>query len=254
MDRKANHFHRLLAIMDTLRAQCPWDRKQTLQSLRHLSMEEFYELSDAIVAEDWKGIEEELGDLLLHIVFYAKIAEEAGRFNIDGVVDAISEKLIHRHPHIYGGLRVEDEAAVKRNWERLKRAEGKRSILGGVPNALPAMLKAYRMQEKVKGAGFEWAGGAESWKGVKEKLEVFQRDQSVKGREERFGELLFSLINCAGLQGINPEDALEKTNKRFQKRFAQVEQKAEEEGKPLSELSPAEMNSYWAEAKRIEEG
>jgi len=248
-------FDRLLTIMDELREQCPWDRKQTMESLRYLSIEELYELSDAILEGDDDEIKKELGDIMLHMVFYAKIASETGRFDISDVLNGICDKLISRHPHIYGDVKVTDEEDVKRNWEALKLKEGKTSVLQGVPNSLPAMVKAHRMQEKVKGVGFEWSNAEDVWKKVQEELNEFH-EESVKPdnhekMEGEFGDLIFSLINYARFIGINPEDALERTNKKFRKRFMHIEKRAAEEGRQLQDMSLEEMDVFWEEAKKL---
>lgn len=247
-------FERLLNIMDDLRAQCPWDKKQTMQTLRHLTIEETYELGDAILDNDLDEIKKELGDLLLHIVFYAKIGSETDSFDMADVCNEICEKLIHRHPHIYGDVEVKDEEEVKRNWEKLKLKEGKKSVLEGVPKSLPALVKASRIQDKVKGVGFDWEEPHQVWDKLQEELgelqdEVANADQDKI--EAEFGDVLFSMINYARFLNVNPEDALERTNKKFIKRFQYLESKAGEIGKPLSEMTLAEMDVYWNEAKRL---
>lgn len=247
-------FGRLLDIMDDLRAKCPWDRKQTMQTLRHLTIEETYELGDAILDNDLQEIKKELGDVLLHIVFYSKIGSETNTFDIADVCNEICEKLIHRHPHIYGDVVVEDEEEVKRNWEKLKLKEGKKSVLEGVPKSLPALVKASRIQDKVKGVGFDWEEPEQVWEKVQEELQEF-RDEIEAGDQEKmeaeFGDVLFSMINYARFLKINPEDALERTNKKFIKRFQYLESKAEELGKSLSDMSLAEMDVFWNEAKKM---
>jgi len=249
-----NSFSRLLDIMDDLREKCPWDKKQTLESLRHLTIEETYELGDAILNNDLQEVKKELGDLLLHIVFYAKIGSETNDFDIADVCNEISEKLIFRHPHIYGDLEVADEEEVKRNWEKLKLKEGKKSVLEGVPKGLPALVKASRIQDKVKGVGFDWEEPHQVWDKVQEELQELQ-DEVAKGNqdamESEFGDVLFSLINYARFLKINPEDALERTNKKFIKRFQYLENKAGEMGKSLSDMTLAEMDVFWEEAKKI---
>lgn len=253
-------FSRLVKIMDELREQCPWDRKQTIATLRPLTIEEMYELVDAIINEDWPGIREELGDLMLHLVFYAKIAEEQQQFNIAGVISAISEKLIKRHPHIYGDpenngekIRVSSEEDVKRNWERLKIKEGKTSVLGGVPLSLPAMVKATRIQEKAKKVGFEWENKEDVWKKVVEEMEEL-KDAEVKDDkthiEEEFGDLLFSLINYARFLNIDPETALEKTNLKFKNRFMKMEEVVMGQNKNLADMTLSEMDAVWNEVKK----
>lgn len=250
MQHKLDAFARLLHIMDELREQCPWDRKQTFQSLRNLTIEETYELADAILDEDLPGIKEELGDLMLHLVFYAKIADERGAFDIADALNDVCDKLIKRHPHIYGDVVAEDEEAVKKNWEQLKLQEGKKSVLSGVPRSLPAMVKAYRMQEKTKQVGFEWENKEQVWEKVEEEMgeyrETMEKDMSTERREEEFGDLLFSLINYARFEGIDPETALERVNQKFKRRFEYIEAQAE---RPLTEMSLAEMDALWEKAK-----
>jgi XTP/dITP diphosphohydrolase len=247
-------FARLLDIMDELRAKCPWDQKQTMQTLRHLTIEETYELGDAILDNDLQEIKKELGDVLLHIVFYSKIGSETQSFDIADVCNEICEKLIHRHPHIYGDVVVENEEEVKQNWEKLKLKEGKKSVLEGVPKSLPALVKASRIQDKVKGVGFDWEEPEQVWEKVQEELQEF-RDEIEVGDQEKmeaeFGDVLFSMINYARFLNINPEDALERTNKKFIKRFQYLESKADELGKSLSDMSLAEMDVFWNEAKKI---
>lgn len=248
-------FDRLLTIMDELREKCPWDRKQTMESLRYLSIEELYELSDAILDGNDEEIKKELGDIMLHIVFYAKIASETNKFDIADVLNSISDKLILRHPHIYSDVKVTDEEEVKRNWETIKLKEGKKSVLEGVPNSLPAMVKAHRMQEKAKGVGFEWSNSEDVWKKVQEELAEFKYESDKENNHEKleneFGDLIFSLINYARFIGINPEDALEKTNRKFIKRFQYMENRAKENGQKLQEMKLADMDVYWEEAKKI---
>jgi len=243
---------RLLNIMDDLRAKCPWDKKQTLQSLRHLTIEETYELGEAILDNDLQEIKKELGDLLLHIVFYAKIGSETQDFDIADVANSISDKLIVRHPHIYGDVKVTDENDVKRNWEALKLKEGKKSVLEGVPNSLPALVKANRIQDKVAGVGFDWEEPHQVWEKVEEELSEFQTEvgKGDKQRiEDEFGDVLFSMVNYARFLKINPENALERTNKKFVKRFQYLENKAKEINKSLSEMTLSEMDVFWEEAK-----
>jgi len=247
-------FSRLLDIMDELREKCPWDKKQTLESLRHLTIEETYELGDAILNNDLNEIKNELGDLLLHIVFYAKIGNEKNSFDIGDVANAICDKLIHRHPHIYGDVVVADEEEVKRNWEKLKLKEGKKSVLEGVPNSLPALVKASRIQDKVKGVGFDWEEPHQVWDKVQEELNELQLEVNEGNQdkiEAEFGDVLFSMINYARFLKVNPEDALERTNKKFIKRFTYLESKAAELGKNLSDMTLAEMDIFWEEAKRF---
>jgi XTP/dITP diphosphohydrolase len=247
-------FERLLNIMDELREQCPWDKKQTLQSLRHLTIEETYELGDAILDNDLKEVKNELGDLLLHIVFYAKIGSETDDFDMADVCNSICDKLIHRHPHIYSDTVVADEEEVKQNWEKLKLKEGKKSVLEGVPRSLPALVKASRIQDKVKGVGFDWEEPQQVWEKVQEELEELQVEVRAGNQdliEAEFGDVLFSMINYARFLNVNPEDALERTNKKFIKRFQYLEGKASELGKPLMDMTLAEMDVFWNEAKKL---
>mgnify|MGYP001378665949 CR=1 FL=1 len=247
-------FSRLLDIMDNLRENCPWDKKQTFTTLRHLTIEETYELADAILNNNKTEIKNELGDLLLHIVFYSKIASETQDFDIANVANDICKKLIHRHPHIYGDVKVADEEEVKKNWEKLKLKEGKKSVLEGVPNSLPALVKATRIQEKAKGAGFDWEEPHQVWDKVQEEIAEFKQEIINKNQEKieaEFGDVLFSLINYARFLNINAEDALERTNKKFIKRFQYLEQRANELGKPLSDMSLQEMDVFWEEAKKL---
>ena len=251
-------FDRLLTIMEELREKCPWDRKQTLDSLRHLTIEETYELSDAILEEDLEEVAKELGDLALHIVFYSKIASEQGAFAITDVLNGICDKLIRRHPHVYGDTTAEDATAVERNWEQIKLQEKgkvKKTVLGGVPTSLPALVKAYRMQEKARGVGFDWEHPEQVWAKVEEELQEFKEEQQrgdAQKQEEEFGDLLFSLVNYARFTGINPEDALERTNKKFRHRFNYLEQRAQADGKTLSDMTLVEMDEYWENAKKNE--
>lgn len=248
-----NSINRLLDIMDDLRAGCPWDRKQTFESLRHLTIEETYELGDAILDNDLEEIKKELGDLLLHIVFYAKIGSETKSFDIGDVADAISEKLIHRHPHIYSDVKVDGEEEVKANWEQLKLKEGKKSVLEGVPKSLPALVKASRIQDKVRAVGFDWEEPHQVLDKVVEELGELKselKDANKDKIEAEFGDVLFSMINYARFIGVNPEDALERTNKKFIKRFQYLEQKSKEVGKNLFDMTLAEMDVYWEESKQ----
>jgi XTP/dITP diphosphohydrolase len=252
-------FNRLLDIMDDLREKCPWDRKQTLESLRHLTIEETYELSDAILENDLQEIKKELGDIMLHLVFYAKIGSETEDFDITDVLNGICEKLINRHPHIYGDVVVADEEEVKKNWEQLKLKEGNKSVLGGVPKSLPALVKAMRIQEKARGVGFDWEEKAQVWAKVEEEMQEFKEHFNAETQETinkeqaeaEFGDVLFSLVNYARFIDINPETALERTNKKFIKRFQYLESKASEMNKKLSEMTLAEMDVFWEEAKKI---
>ena len=251
-NKVAESFLELVEIMDTLREKCPWDKKQTIQSLRSNTIEELYELIDAIIEEDWEGIKEELGDILLHVLFYAKIGTEQGHFTLQDSIEAISKKLIHRHPHIYGDVKVQDEEEVKRNWEQLKLQEGKTSLLAGVPNSLPAMVKAFRIQQKVKQVGFEWENKEQVWEKVEEeigelKAEIAANDQAKM--EEEFGDVLFSMINYARFLNIDPESALEKTNKKFKHRFELMEAYAKEHGLDLARLTLNEKEAIWQSMK-----
>ncbi|MXV38424.1 nucleoside triphosphate pyrophosphohydrolase [Flavobacteriaceae bacterium Ap0902] len=243
-------FDRLLTIMDELRAECPWDRKQTLESLRHLTIEETYELGDAILNNDLQEIKKELGDLFLHLVFYSKIGSELKAFDVADVLNSISEKLIHRHPHIYSDAKVENEEDVKRNWEKLKLKEGKKSVLEGVPKGLPAMVKAYRMQEKAKGVGFEFDSAEDTWSKVEEEIQEFKAETDIDKREKELGDVLFSLINYARFTGINPENALERTNQKFLNRFKLMEELAEAKGFVFSDLNIQEQDALWNETKK----
>lgn len=249
-------FGRLLQIMDELRENCPWDRKQTLESLRHLTIEETFELSDAILEADMPEIRKELGDLMLHLVFYTKIASEQHSFTMLDVLHGICEKLIRRHPHIYGDVQVADAAAVERNWEQIKLKEQdntRKTVLGGVPKSLPALIKAMRMQEKASGVGFDWDHKQQVWDKVREEMEEFRAEEQSgdTGRaQEEFGDLLFSLVNYARFAGINPEEALERTNKKFLKRFNYVEAQVSQQGKTLRNMTLEEMNQLWNDAKK----
>ena len=248
MQDKLDAFKRLLIIMDELREQCPWDRKQTMESLRNLTIEETYELADAILDNNMQEIKEEIGDVMLHMVFYSKIASETGDFDIADSLNAVCEKIINRHPHIYGDVHVEDEEEVKRNWEQLKLKEGKKSVLSGVPKSLPAMVKAYRMQDKTAQVGFEWENAEQVWKKVEEEIQEFKEvvDVDPEKMEDDFGDIMFSLINYARFKGIDPETALEKVNRKFKNRFEYIEAQAT---KPLSDMSLDEMDKLWNEAK-----
>lgn len=245
-------FGRLLDIMDELRAECPWDRKQTMETLRPLSIEEVYELGDAILDRDLEEVKKELGDLMLHLVFYAKIGEEQGAFDVADVLHGICDKLIQRHPHIYGDVEANDEETVKANWEKLKLKEGKRSVLEGVPRSLPAMVKATRIQEKARGVGFDWEAAEQVWAKVEEEWqelhETMQGDDS-EAREGEMGDLLFSVINLSRFLHIDPESALERTNKKFIQRFQYLEEKARQSGQHLSDMTLVEMDRWWEEAK-----
>lgn len=247
-------FDRLLTIMDELREKCPWDRKQTMQTLRHLTIEETYELGDAILDNDLEEVKKELGDILLHIVFYAKIGSETQDFDIADVAHGICEKLINRHPHIYGDVKVENEEEVKQNWENIKLKEGKKSVLEGVPNGLPSLVKANRIQDKVAGVGFDWEHPEQVFEKLKEELGELQEEVEANDAdkmESEFGDVLFSMVNYARFLKINPENALERTNKKFIKRFQYLEQKAKEAGKTMSDMTLAEMDVFWEEAKQL---
>lgn len=253
MNKEAEAFVRLLKIMDDLREKCPWDMKQTMQSLRHLTIEETYELTDAIFDNDLEEVKKELGDILLHIVFYAKIGSETNAFDITDVINGICEKLIHRHPHIYGDVMVKDDEEVKANWERLKLKEGKKSVLEGVPKSLPALIKAIRIQDKARGVGFDWDNPEQVWDKVNEELAELKEevDNKTNKIEDEFGDVLFSMINYARFLGINPEDALEKTNKKFIKRFQYLETESAKDGKKMGEMTLDEMDVYWNRAKSL---
>lgn len=254
-------FDRLLNIMDDLREKCPWDKKQTMHSLRHLTIEETYELSDAIMENDLPEIKKELGDIMLHLVFYAKIASETNAFEIKDVLHGICEKLIVRHPHIYGNVQADTEEQVKQNWEqiKLKEGDGKKSVLGGVPTSLPALVKAMRIQEKARGAGFDWEEKQQVWEKVEEEMQEFKahfnaEEDTLIDKEKaegEFGDLLFSLVNYARFIDINPETALERTNKKFIKRFNYLETQSRADGKQLHEMTLAEMDEYWNQAKSL---
>ena len=254
MDKRLEAFQRLLNIMDDLRAQCPWDKKQTMQSLRHLTIEETYELGDAILDNDLQEVKKELGDLLLHIVFYAKIGSETGDFDIADVANGVCEKLIIRHPHIYGDVKVDDEEDVKRNWEKIKLKEGNKSVLGGVPKSLPALVKATRIQDKAAGVGFDWDNIDDVFAKIKEEIDELHAEvkaQKQSNIESEFGDVLFSLINYARFLKVNPEDALERTNRKFIARFQYLEEKATAQGKSLKDMTLQEMETYWQEAKNL---
>ena len=244
-------FDRLLTIMDELREKCPWDRKQTMESLRHLTIEEMYELGDAVLDNDLGEVKKELGDLFLHLVFYSKIGAEKGAFDVADVLNDICEKLIHRHPHIYGEIKVADEEEVKRNWEKLKLKEGKKSVMEGVPKGLPAVVKAFRMQEKAKGVGFEFENSEDSWLKVEEEILEFKSESDPEKRGKEMGDIFFALINYARISGINPENALEKTNQKFLHRFQQMEKLAGERGLVFSELNLEQQDKLWDESKII---
>ncbi len=255
-DLRLKAFAELLEIMDTLRNQCPWDKKQTLESLRHLTIEETYELADAIIENDLDEIKKELGDLLLHVVFYAKIGEEKKAFDIQDVIESINKKLIIRHPHIYGDVNAETDEQVKENWEKIKLREGSKKVLSGVPKSLPAMVKAYRIQEKARGVGFDWEKPHQVWDKVQEELQElkYEVDNQISPQriEDEFGDLVFALINYARFIDVNPENALERTNKKFIRRFEYLEEKTKQAGKDMHRMSLVEMDVFWNEAKSKE--
>lgn len=253
MKNKKEAFSRLLEIMDVLREQCPWDKKQTMESLRYLTIEELYELSDAILDKDMEEIKKELGDILLHVVFYARIASESNDFDISDVIHSLCDKLIHRHPHIYGDVRVSNEVEVKENWEKLKLKEGKKSVLEGVPKSLPAIVKAFRIQEKVRGVGFDWENKNQVWEKVLEEIEELKEEEQ-KGNQDKieseFGDVLFALTNYSRFINVNPEDALEKTNKRFIQRFKMMEQLIKNKNLQMEKMSLVELDKFWERAKK----
>lgn len=254
LEEKKDAFARLLKIMDELREQCPWDKKQTMESLRILTIEETYELADAIIEKDRNEIKKELGDLFLHLVFYSRIGSEEGNFDVADVLHSVCEKLIERHPHIYGDVKVKDVEEVKANWEKIKLKGGNKSVLSGVPVSLPSMVKAARIQEKARGVGFDWDNQDQVWAKVNEELEELkvEIDQKSDKIEEEFGDLLFSLINYARFIGVNPEDALERTNKKFIRRFSYLEENSKKDGKVMGEMTLEEMDFYWNKAKKLE--
>ena len=252
MQKKTEAFSRLITIMNELREKCPWDKKQTLDSLRYLTIEEMYELSDAILDKDMKEIKKELGDVLLHIVFYSRIASETNDFDISDVIHSLCDKLVHRHPHIYGDVKVKDEVEVKRNWELLKLKEGRKSVLEGVPKSLPAIVKSFRIQEKVRGIGFDWDNKTQVWDKVLEEIEELKvevKKGDVDRIESEFGDVLFALTNYARFIDVNPEDALERTNKKFIKRFQIMENLLNKDHKKLDDMTLSEMDVYWELAK-----
>jgi XTP/dITP diphosphohydrolase len=257
VESKLAQFERLLTIMDELREQCPWDKKQTLESLRHLTIEETFELADAIADGKLDEVKKEIGDLMLHLVFYARIGQEKGAFDVADVIDALCEKLIHRHPHIYGDVKVADEEEVKQNWEKLKLKEGSKSVLSGVPRSLPAMTKATRIQDKARGVGFDWERPEQVWEKVQEEITELNREVTMGAAKERIedelGDVMFSLINYARFLDIDPELALERTNKKFIHRFQYLEAGAEKDGRRLQDMTLAEMDEYWNRAKKIDE-
>lgn len=250
-DERLIAFERLLKIMNELREQCPWDKKQTMETLRHLTIEETYELSDAILNNDLEEVKKELGDVLLHIVFYAKIGDEKGAFDITSVINQLCEKLITRHPHIYGDVKVKNEEEVKQNWEQIKQQEskGEKSLLAGVPNSMPSLVKALRMQEKAAQVGFDWETSDQVWAKVEEELQEYKEVIDTDKAPEEFGDLLFALVNYARFKNINPDDALELTNKKFKTRFEYIEQKAKAKDKQMKDMTLQEMDAIWNEAK-----
>lgn len=256
MDRSLAAFRQLLDIMDDLREKCPWDRKQTFESLRHLTIEETYELADAILDHDLEEIRNELGDLMLHVVFYAKIGSEYGVFDMADVLEQINRKLINRHPHVYGDIKVDNDEQVKENWEKIKLKEGKKRVLSGVPKSLPAMIKAYRIQDKARGVGFDWEKPEQVWEKVVEELQELKDEVENGGdkqkTEEEFGDLLFALINYARFIDVNPESALERTNKKFIRRFEYLEDTAKKKGKDIGKMNLMEMDGFWNDAKSLE--
>jgi MazG family protein len=255
-DKALKAFEKLLITMDELREKCPWDREQTIESIRHLTIEEVYELSDAILNGDLNEVKKEIGDLLLHIVFYSKIASETNTFDIESVINSLCEKLIRRHPHIYGEVTVKDSVQVKQNWEQIKLQEKEKnpnkSVLDGVPKSMPSLVKAMRIQEKAAQVGFDWENKNQVWEKVKEELEEFEQAENSKEKQEEFGDLLFALVNYARFENINPDDALEKTNIKFVKRFSYIERKALESGVDLSKMKLEEMELWWQEAKSVD--
>jgi XTP/dITP diphosphohydrolase len=256
-DNNCQAFTRLLKIMDDLREKCPWDKKQTMQSLRHLTIEETYELSDAVLENDLLEIKKELGDLLLHIVFYAKIGSEQQAFDIADIINTLCDKVISRHPHVYGDVEAENDQIVKKNWEVLKLKENaNRSVLAGVPQSLPSLIKAYRIQEKVRGVGFDWDNKEQVWEKIEEEMQEFKDELDINESdkmEKEFGDILFALVNYARFVGVNPETALERTNKRFMRRFEQVEKLVKQDAKNLHDMKLAEMDEYWQKAKKLVE-
>jgi XTP/dITP diphosphohydrolase len=255
MKSELEAFERLSSILDELREKCPWDKKQTIDSLRYLTIEEVYELSDAIIEKEYSEIKKELGDIIMHILFYSKIAQDDGRFTLTDVLNSICEKLIRRHPHIYGDVEANDAEAVKQNWEKIKMTEGRTSVLSGVPNSLPAMVKAVRMQEKARGIGFDWDNADQVKDKVLEEYAELQEELAKEDNHDKieaeFGDFLFAIINWSRFIGVNPEDALERTNKKFKNRFQYMEKKSREEGKLLSDMTLAEMDVWWNEAKKL---
>ena len=253
MDSRLVAFERLLNIMDELREKCPWDKKQTFESLRHLSIEEIYELGDAILTNDMKSLEGEIGDVFMHMVFYSLLGREIGAFDVTSVLNSVSDKLVERHPHIYGDVEANDEETVKRNWEQIKLKEGKKSVLEGVPTGLPALVKSQRIQEKVRGVGFDWDCKEDVWKKVEEEIQELkvEVEGNTDRKEEEYGDLLFALVNYGRFIDVNPEQALEKANRKFKSRFERMEVLINEDGKQLSEMNLAEMDIYWNKVKSL---
>ena len=254
IQEKKDAFERLLNIMDELREKCPWDKKQTFESLRSLTIEETYELADGILKRDLNEIKKEIGDILLHIVFYARLGNEEKAFDITDIINSLNEKLIYRHPHVFGTTEVADDIEVKKNWEHLKIKEGNKSVLGGVPDSLPALIKASRIQEKVRAVGFDWDERSQVWDKVKEEIAEVQAEienDDTQKTEQEFGDLLFTVVNACRLYGVDPETALERTNQKFMKRFRYLEEKTIQSGRSLKEMTLAEMDVYWEEAKKI---
>lgn len=251
-DEKLQLFSKLLDVMDDLRAQCPWDKKQNFETLRPLTIEETYELCEALLENDLENIKKELGDVLLHLIFYAKIGSEQNAFDIGDVIQSLTEKLIYRHPHIYGNVSVKNENQVKQNWEKLKLKEGPRSVLEGVPTSLPTLVKAHRIQEKVSGVGFDFSSEQEAWNKIEEELKEFKAENLAEKREAELGDVLFSIINYARVTGLNADTALEKTNQKFRKRFEMIEKFAKDEGCEISNLSLDQMENLWERAKNLE--
>ncbi|MBP1630972.1 MAG: MazG family protein [Bacteroidetes bacterium] len=250
-------FEKLLRIMDDLREKCPWDKKQSFDSLRHLTIEETYELAEAIIEKDLDEIKKEVGDILLHIVFYAKLGSEEKAFDMKTIIDSLNEKLIRRHPHIYGDVNVENAEQVKENWEQIKLQEGRKSVLSGVPSTLPALVKAYRIQDKARGVGFDWDNVSQVWEKVEEEIEELKHELNSENRdiekiEQEFGDILFALINYSRFIDVNPESALERTNKKFIKRFKYIEEKITEDGKDMRDMNLEQLDVYWNKAKELE--
>lgn len=254
MTETLKSLERLIEVVHELRIKCPWDKEQTFDSLRHLTIEETYELAEALVKKDFDEIRTELGDLLLHIIFYARIAEEQNKFDLKAISESLTDKLIRRHPHIYGETQLDNAADVLKNWEKIKQTEGKKkkSVLAGVPDGLPSLVKAFRMQEKAAGVGFDWEDNSGAWEKLKEEISEFEAESDMEKRTAEMGDVFFALINYCRLSGINPDEALSLTNLKFKHRFQYIEQKAEEKNTPLSDMSLYEMEAFWNEAKKIQ--